>query len=66
VLEISKPTIEKMILSNPALVQSFAAVIEKRLMQNEAALAHPKTKAPEEESGDQTMFKRIAAFFGIS
>jgi len=66
VLEIAKPTIEKMILSNPALVQSFAAVIEKRLMQNEAALAHPKTKAPEEESGDQTMFKRIAAFFGIS
>jgi len=55
-----------MILSNPALVQSFAAVIEKRLMQNEAALAHPKTKAPEEESGDPTMFKRIAAFFGIS
>jgi CRP-like cAMP-binding protein len=66
VLEISKPTIEKMILSNPALVRSFAAVIEKRLMQNEAALAHPKTKGSKEESGSQTMFKRIAAFFGIS
>jgi CRP-like cAMP-binding protein len=66
VLEISKPTIEKMILSNPALVRSFAAVIEKRLMQNEAALAHLKTKGPKEESGSQTMFKRIAAFFGIS
>jgi small-conductance mechanosensitive channel/CRP-like cAMP-binding protein len=66
VLEISKPTIEKLILSNPALVRSFAAVIEKRLMQNEAALAHPKTKGPAEEPGGQTLFKRIAAFFGIS
>jgi hypothetical protein len=35
-------------------------------MQNEAALAHPKTKGSKEESGSQTMFKRIAAFFGIS
>lgn len=66
VLEISKPTIEKMILSNPALVRSFAAVIEKRLMQNEAALAHPKKKGPGEESGSQTLLKRIAVFFGIS
>jgi CRP-like cAMP-binding protein len=66
VLEISKPTIEKMIRSNPALVRSFATVIEKRLMQNEATLAHPKTKGPKEESGDQPLFKRIAAFFGMS
>jgi len=66
VLEISKPTIEKMILSNPALVRSFATVIEKRLMQNEAALAGPKNHGPAEESGDQTLFKRIAAFFGMS
>jgi len=66
VLEISKPTIEKMILSNPALVRSFATVIEKRLMQNEAALADPKNHGPAEESGDQTLFKRIAAFFGMS
>ena len=66
VLEISKSTIEKMILSNPALVRSFATVIEKRLMQNEAALADPKNHGPAEESGDQTLFKRIAAFFGMS
>jgi CRP-like cAMP-binding protein/small-conductance mechanosensitive channel len=66
VLEISKPTIEKMILSNPALVRSFASVIEKRLMQNEAALADPKNQGLAEESGGQTLFKRIATFFGIS
>jgi CRP-like cAMP-binding protein len=66
VLEISKATVEKMILSNPALVRSFAAVIEKRLMQNEAALSDPKNQAPAEDSGGQTLFKRIAAFFGIS
>lgn len=66
VLEISKPTIEKLILSNPGLVRSFATVIEKRLTQNEAALAHPKNKASADETGSQTMFKRIAAFFGIS
>jgi CRP-like cAMP-binding protein len=66
VLEISKPTIERLILSNPTLVRSFAAVIEKRLMQNEAALAHPKTMGPAEESSGQTLFKRIAAFFGVS
>jgi hypothetical protein len=66
VLEISKPTIEKIIVSNPTLVNSFADVIEKRLLQNEAAIADPKDKGPAQESGGQTLFKRIAVFFGIS
>jgi small-conductance mechanosensitive channel/CRP-like cAMP-binding protein len=66
VLEISKPTIEKIIVSNPALVNSFADVIEKRLLQNEAAIADTKDQGPAQESGGQTLFKRIAVFFGIS
>jgi CRP-like cAMP-binding protein len=66
VLEISKPTIEKIILSNPALVRSFASVIEKRLTQNQAALAVPTGGAGESETTAQSTFRRIAAFFGIS
>jgi CRP-like cAMP-binding protein len=66
VLEISKPTIEKIILSNPALVRSFASVIEKRLTQNQAALAVPTGGAGENETTAQSTFRRIAAFFGIS
>jgi len=66
VLEISKPTIEKIILTNPALVRSFADVIDKRLHQIEAALSNPRTKGPADETGSQTLFKRIGAFFGIS
>lgn len=66
VLEISKPTIEKIILTNPALVRSFADVIDKRLHQIEAALSNAKPKGPEEDSSSQPLFKRIAAFFGIS
>ena len=66
VLEISKPTIEKIILSNPALVRSFASVIEKRLTQNQAALAEPTGGTGASETTAQSTFRRIAAFFGIS
>jgi len=66
VLEISKPSIEKIILRNPALVRTFAAVIEKRLAQNQAALASPDNPGRVEGASSQTLFKRIAAFFGIS
>jgi hypothetical protein len=41
-------------------------VIDKRLHQIEAALSNAKPKGPEEDSSSQPLFKRIAAFFGIS